>query len=99
MNKHMHKNLYQEEWNLDELAMKHPLFRTCYDYLLQKYSKFELTVSEMLSEIQMSNSDFYEKKRKGVGIPSYRQKDEKSRIYFPIICVAIFLSQDFVKVD
>ena len=99
MNKHMHKNLYQEEWNLDELAMKYPLFRSCYDYLLSKHNKYELSVSETLQEIQMSSSDFYAKKKEGTGIPSYRQKDEKARISFPIVCVALFLCKDLRLVN
>jgi len=94
MNKYMHKNLYQEELNLDELSKKHQLFRSRYDYLLKKYEKIELTLSETLVEIHMSNSDFFEKKKKGVGIPCFRQKHDKSRIYIPVICVALFLAED-----
>ncbi len=98
MDMDMRNNFSQMEWDPEVLSKRYPLFMSSYDYLLQKHNKFELSVSEMLSEIQMSNSDFYEKKRKGVGIPCYRQKDEKSRIYFPVICVALFLSSDFVLV-
>ena len=98
MNMYQRNNLTKFEWDIEVLSEKYPLFKANYDYLLQKHNKFELSVSEMLLEIQMSNSDFYEKKRKGVGIPCYRQKDEKARIYFPVICVALFLSSDFVLV-
>jgi hypothetical protein len=87
--------------NLDPkvLSKMYPLFAASYNYLLGKYDKYELTVAETLKEIQMSPTDFYLKKKKGKGIPIYRQKDEKSRITFPLVCIALFLSQDFKSVD
>ena len=99
LNVYHKNNLSKFEWDIDVLSKEFPLFKSSYDYLIQKHNKFELTVVETLSEIQMSPSDFYEKKKKGMGIPCYRQKDEKSRIYFPIICVALFLCSDFILVE
>ena len=85
--------------DIEYLTKRYPLFSSTYNYLLNKHNKFELTVAETLLEIQMSPADFYEKKKIGKGIPSYRQKSVKSRISFPVICVALFLSQDFQLVD
>ena len=99
MSMNMRNNLTKPASDIEVLSETYPLFRVSYDYLLQKHNKFELTVSEMLLETQMSNSDFYEKKKTGSGIPCYRQRSEKSRITFPIICVALFLATDFVIVD
>lgn len=95
MNKILEKNV----WDIEMLSKKYPLFLSSYDYLLKKHNKFELSLSETLKEIQMSPSTFYEKKKKCVGIPCYRQKDEKSRITFPIVCVALFLAQDLTLVN
>jgi len=95
MNKIIEKNV----WDIEVLSEKYPLFLSSYNYLLKKHNKFELSVSETLKEIQMSSSTFYEKKKKGVGIPCYRQKDEKSRITFPIVCVALFLAKDLALVN
>ena len=88
-----------KDFNIEQLTQKYPMFSSTYEYLVQKHSKHELTVSETLDEIGMSLSDFYEKKKRGQGIPSYRQKSHKSRITFPIVSIALFLSQDFIKVD
>ncbi len=95
----MDKNLEKSLWDVEMLSKKYPLFLSSYDYLLSKHNKFELSVSETLQEIQMSPSDFYAKKKEGVGIPSYRQKDEKARISFPLVCVALFLCKDFRLVN
>jgi len=86
-------------WDIDQLAKKYPIFTSTYRYLQKKYNKAELTVDEALSEIQMSTSDFYMKKKQGKGIPCYRQKDSRARITFPLICIAKFLSEDFVRVS
>jgi hypothetical protein len=94
----MRNNIDKFEWDIEVLSREYPLFRASYDYLFQKHNKFELTVSETLKEITMSNTDFYEKKKAGIGIPCYRQKTEKARITFPIICVALFLAFDFFLV-
>lgn len=92
------KNKLSNELNIEELSNKYPLFDSTHNYLLKKYNKCELTVSETLHEIQMGPTDFYDKKKKGRGIPCYRQSDKKrSKIYFPIVCVALFLAQDFIK--
>jgi len=95
----MRNNLSKMEWNIEVLSEKYPLFNASYDYLIQKHNKFELTVAETLCELHMSPSDFYEKKKKGIGIPCYRQKDQKSRITFPIVCVALFLAKDLTLVN
>lgn len=95
----MNISLEKNDWDIEYLSKQYPMFGSKYSYLIEKYDRNDLSVSETLYEIKMSKSDFYEKKKRGVGIPSYRQKSEKSRIYFPVICVAVFLSQDFVKVD
>lgn len=92
-------NINSTDLNIEELTIKYPLFASTYTYLLKKHNKHELSVVETLKEIEMSNSDFYTKKKKGKDIPCYRQKNEKSKISFPLVCVALFLSQDFVKVD
>lgn len=93
------RNSMHTEIDIDKLTQKYPLFQSTYEYLMKKHNKNELTVAVTLEEIDMSYSDFNAKKRVGKGIPCYRQKSEKSRIYFPVVCVALFLSQDFVKVD
>ncbi len=93
------KNISQFEWDPKVLSKKYPLFQASYSYLLGKYDKYELSVTETLKEIQMSPADFYAKKKKGQGIPGYRQKDEKSRISFPIVSIAVYLSEDFKLVD
>lgn len=98
LNVYHENNLCKFEWDIEVLSKEYPLFKSSYDYLYKKHKTFELTVSEMLREIKMSNTDFYEKKKAGVGIPCYRQRSEKSRITFPIICVALFLATDFVLV-
>ena len=87
------------KWDIETLSKQNPLFKSNYQYLLQKHNKVELTVAETLIEIQMSNADFYAKKRQGTGIPSYRQKNENSRITFPVVCVALFLSEDLRLVN
>lgn len=92
-------NLLELDLDIDLLSKKYPLFRTSYEYLIRKYNKFELSLGETLHEIQMSPSDFYKKKSEGKGIPCYRQAVGKSRIYFPIICIALYLSSDFVLVE
>ena len=99
MNICMKNNSTKLDLDIEVLSGKYPLFKTSYEYLIRKHNKFELTLDETLFEIKMSNSDFYEKKKKGKGIPCYRQKSEKSRITFPIICIALFFSTDFVFVD
>ena len=93
------ENKSKYEWDLEVLSRKYPLFSASYTYLLNKHDKYELSVSETLKEIQMSPADFYVKKKKGQGIPSYRQKDEKSRISFPLVSIALYLSEDFKLVD
>jgi len=95
----MDKNLEKSVWDVEYLGKQYPMFTTTHQYLMKKYNKNDLSVDETLFEIKMSSSDFYEKKKKGIGIPCYRQSSQKSRIYFPIVCVAIFLSQDFVLVN
>ena len=99
MKNHLRNNLSQREWDPEVLSKKNPLFKSKYDDLLWKHDKHELSVAETLLEIKMSSSDFYNKKKKGVGIPCYRQKKEKARISFPIVCVALFLSKDLNLVN
>lgn len=87
------------KFSIEYLTEKYPLFTSTYEYLLAKHNKYELSVEETLVEIGMSTTDFYQKKKQGKGIPCYRQKSPKSKITFPLICIAIFLSEDFVKVS
>ena len=65
MNMYMRNDLTKFEWDIEVLSEKYPLFKANYDYLLQKHNKFELSGSEMMLELQMSNSDFYVKKEEG----------------------------------
>ncbi len=93
------KNFDYLELDLKVLANKYPLFPSRYSFLQTNFpTRLNLTVSEVISVLEISNSEFYERKKKGIKLPDYIQENEKSRIYFPLICVAVFMSKNFVKV-
>ena len=98
--KHKQKKIVEEEggMNIEELSNKYPLFSSTYQYLLHKYNKCDLTAAETRIEIQMGYTDFSEKKKKGFGIPCYRQKHPKAKIFFPVLCIALFLAKDYIKI-
>ncbi len=93
------KKSIPQSFDIEELSKNYPLFLSYYNFYLQKYNKADLSLKEGLSEIKMSNTSFYDKKKKGKGIPCYRQENEKSKIFFPIVCVALYKSKGFIKTE
>jgi len=86
------------DYDEDVLIKKYPLFKSRNTYLQNKYPKLNLSASELIVELDISNSEFYERKKKGIKLPDYIQENEKSRIDFPVICVAVFMSRHLIRV-
>ena len=92
------KNFDYLEYDEDMLIKKYPLFKYRHKQLQNKYPKFNMSASELIYELDISNAEFYERKKNGIKLPDYIQESEKGRIDFPIICVAVFMSKNLVKV-
>ena len=92
------KDIDYLDYDEEALIKKYPLFKSRNTYLQNKYPKLNMSASELIDELDISNSEFYERKKKGVKLPDYLQENEKGRIDFPVICVAIFMSKNLIKV-
>lgn len=92
------KNFDYLNYDEDVLIQKYPLFKSRHAYLQNKYPKLNMSANELIDELGISNSEFYERKKKGKKLPDYIQENEKGRIDFPLICVAVFMSKNLVKV-
>ena len=93
------KEIICKKYDVELLKKEYPLFEIKYEYLQKKYKKMNMNTKEVMHELDISNATFYARKKAGIRLPDYCQEQEKSRIYFPIISVATFLSKNLILVN
>ena len=86
------------DYDEDFLIKKYPLFKSRYKDLQNRHPKLNMSASALIYELDISNAEFYERKKNGIKLPDYLQENEKGRIDFPIICVAVFMSKNLIKI-
>jgi len=96
------KIVNNKNFNIKELSEKYPMFISYYDYLKKKYNnRFSLNSSELMQELEISNTTFYGRKKKGKNLPDYIQENEmeKGSISFPLVCIAAYKASGYVKLQ
>lgn len=76
-------------------------FTLCLDYLKTKYKKLMLSKKELAQELGISESTINLYISKNTNLPDYKKMTDgkNSRVMFPLINVAQFLTKDIVRVS
>ncbi len=76
-------------------------FNFCLDYLKTKYKKLMLSKKELAQELGISESTINLYISKNTNLPDYKKMavGKNSRVMFPLINVAQFLTEDIVRVS
>ena len=76
-------------------------FTLCLDYLKTKYKKLMLSKKELAQELGISESTINLYISKNTNLPDYKKMavGKNTRVMFPLINVAQFLTEDIVRVS
>lgn len=84
----------------DLLMQEDPLYRFYYNFLLDRFNGPDLTTREAVQVMRIGYATFNKRKQKGENFPCYTQDEEikNARIYFPLPCMAFYLSKNKILI-